>query len=348
MKHEELKNWLLETDESKLQDLWKLADTTRIENVGDDVHLRGLIEFSNNCCRPCGYCGLNVYNQDVGRYRMTADEIVACAHEAVSYGYGTVVMQSGEDFAIKADWLADVLKRIKDETNLAITLSIGERSRQELELLKQAGADRYLLRFETSNRELYDRIHPPVGTKHSDRFQLLKMLREIGYEIGSGVMIGIPGQTWDDLATDLEWFAKLDLDMIGCGPYIPHPAGEVASFPPAAPELQVPNTEEMTYRVVALARLQCPKANIPSTSALATLNTKSGRELGLQRGANVVMPNLTPIKYRAMYEIYPAKACINETAAQCHNCMKGRIRALGRGIGIGRGDSPHFIDNLKK
>ncbi len=343
MNHSELTTWLRETDPARLDELWQRADRVRAAHVGDEVHLRGLVEFSNHCVRSCGYCGLRSGNRDIGRYRMTAEEILDCARQAVSFGYPTVVLQSGEDYGIEADWLADVVRRIKEQTSLAVTLSVGERSDDELQLWRTAGADRYLLRLETTNRELYDRIHPPRGGQdRSDRIALLGRLRDIGYEVGSGVMIGIPGQTFDDLATDLQWFARLDLDMIGVGPYIPHPAGPVADFCPAPEGLQVPNTEAMTYKVVALARRVCPDANIPSTSALATLNTATGRELGLRRGANVVMPNLTPARYRAMYEIYPAKACINETASQCHACMRKRIESLGRPIATGPGDSPNY------
>jgi biotin synthase len=164
----------------------------------------------------------------------------------------------------------------------------------------------------------------------------------MGYEVGSGVMVGIPGQTWDDLAGDVEMFARLNLDMIGLGPYIPHPDTPLGGEDSDGPD-QAPATEELTYRVMALARLVCPLSNIPSTSALATLNLAEGRELGLSRGANVVMPNLTPQQYRPMYEIYPAKACIRETARQCQACMRGRIESLGRSVGAGSGASPNYI-----
>jgi biotin synthase len=173
---------------------------------------------------------------------------------------------------------------------------------------------------------------------------MLATLARLGYEVGSGVMIGIPGQRYDDLADDIEWFAGLDLDMIGVGPYLAHPNTPLAdrgSWPEAADGQQVPATEEMTYKVIALARLACPRANIPATTALATLNRNTGRELGLVRGANILMPNVTPTKYRALYEIYPDKACIAETGEACHHCLSGRIAALGRQVGQGRGDSPN-------
>lgn len=342
MTSNEILNWLRERDPSQLEKLWQLADDTRRDNVGDEVHLRGLIEISNHCARNCGYCGLRADNRELTRYRMTAEEIIACASLAAKFDYGTVVIQAGEDYGITANWLADIVRRIKAQTTLAITLSMGERTADELELWRQAGADRYLLRFETSNRELYEKIHPPLAGKTPDRLEILRRLREIGYEIGSGVMIGIPGQTCEDLARDIEMFKELDLDMIGVGPFIPHPATPLHGQA-AAGEDQAPATELMTYKVVALARLVCPGSNIPSTSALATLNKATGRELGLARGANVVMPNVTPPEYRASYEIYPAKACIFETAEACHGCMKNRILSLGRTIGAGRGDSPNYI-----
>jgi len=342
LEKEQILDWLGCEDESRLEGLWRLADKARKENVGDQVHLRGLIEFSNYCGRRCAYCGINAGNSHVQRYRMGADAILACVREAADYGYGTVVLQSGEDPELSATWMADLIRRIKVETDLAVTLSLGERSKAEWRLWKQAGADRYLLRFETSNPVLFERIHPSRPDRRSDRVAMLQMLKRIGYEIGSGVMIGIPGQSYEDLANDILLFRQLDLDMIGVGPYIPHqetPLGR-NELPPAPPGEQVPNTELMTYKVVALARLVCPRANIPSTTALATLNTAAGRELGLQRGANVIMPNMTPPKYRKLYEIYPAKACIGETAEECRSCMKGRIESIGRTVGKGRGDAP--------
>lgn len=337
-------DWLICEDEEKLANLWKQADEIREQRVGNPVHLRGLIEISNNCTRECHYCGIAAGNEQLERYRMPEEEIMACVREAVDYHYGTVVLQAGEDFGITKEWMSGLIRRIKAETHLAVTLSLGERSDEELVAWKEAGADRYLLRFETSNRALYDRIHPPLAGEESDRIALLKRLREIGYEIGSGVMIGIPGQTYEDLANDILTFKELNLDMIGVGPYISHagtPLGRDEAELKASPEEQVPNTEAMTYKVIALARIACPDANIPSTSALATLNTATGRELGLARGANIVMPNLTPKKYRAMYEIYPAKACIDETAADCRACMHRRILSIGRAVGSGRGDSPN-------
>ena len=348
----EILSWLRETNEARLEGLWRRADLVRQQSVGGEVHLRGLIEISNHCIRLCGYCGLRVDHRELPRYRMTADEIMACVREGVAFGYGTVVLQAGEDPGIRADWMADVVRRIKapslsgESGPLAVTLSLGEREREELALWRQAGADRYLLRFETSNRKLFEQIHPPRPGQVSDRIALLGVLRDLGYEVGSGVMIGIPGQTYDDLAGDLELFRELKLDMIGVGPFLMHPETPLADprqQPVAPPGEQVPASELMTYKVIALTRLLCPRANIPSTTALATLNQQNGRELGLVRGANIVMPNLTPPKYRIHYEIYPNKACIQESAGMCHRCMDVRIESIGRTRGSGRGDSPNYV-----
>lgn len=340
MNKQELITWLRETDSSALETLWERADETRKANVGDEVHLRGLIEISNYCCRLCGYCGLRAGNKGIERYRMSSDEILACAHQAVEFGYGTVVMQAGEDYGIETQWLGDVVRAIKRETPLAVTLSLGERPDEDLIAWREAGANRYLLRFETSDSELYDLIHPAHGSRVSDRIAMLKRLRELGYEAGSGVMVGIPGQTYENLADDILTFASLDLDMIGIGPYLSHPEtplGQAQWVRQIEPADQVPDTEVMTYKAVALTRLMCPQANIPSTTALATINKAQGRELGLMRGANIVMPNLTPTKYRALYEIYPAKACVDETAAQCRGCLHARIHSIGRTVGHGPG-----------
>jgi len=182
----EILEWLKTEDPEKLETLWRQSDEVRKANVGEEVHLRGLIEVSNICARDCGYCGIRVGNTDVCRYRMSAEEILECVQLAVQYGYGTVVLQAGEDYGITRDWLADIITRIKQTADLAITLSLGEREDDELLAWRQAGADRYLLRFETSNRELYDRIHPPLPGRVSDRFQILRRLREIGFEVGSG------------------------------------------------------------------------------------------------------------------------------------------------------------------
>jgi biotin synthase len=333
----EILSWLRETNPRRLEELWRRADETRRQHVGDAVHLRGLVEISNCCARQCAYCGLRAGNQALERYRLEADEILAAARHAVNFGYGTVVLQGGEDYRITRDWMASVIRQIKNETLLAVTLSLGERPDADLVAWRAAGADRYLLRFETSDRKLFEQIHPPLSDRPSDRIAILRRLRALGFEAGSGVMIGIPGQTYASVANDIALFGELDLDMIGIGPFLPHPATPLGrATEPRAPD-QVPNTESMVYKAVALTRLVRPDANIPATTALATINKKNGRELGLQRGANVFMPNLTPQKYRRLYEIYPAKACIAETGEACHHCLAARLQGIGRHAGSGPG-----------
>lgn len=346
LNHAEIVYWLQETSPLALSRLWRRADQTRLTHIGPAVHLRGLVEISNHCARQCAYCGLHAGNTAISRYRMTYAEVMDCAHRAVRMGYGTLVLQGGEDYGITGEWMADLIRQIKTETDLAVTLSLGERSQEDLALWREAGADRYLLRIETSDRELYDLIHPPLGNRRSDRIEILRQLQSLGYEAGSGIMVGIPGQTYESIANDLLLFRKLDLDMIGIGPYIAHPdtplgRGERLRVIPAAE--QVPNDELMVYKTVALTRLLCPNANLPATTALATINQKDGRELGLSRGANIVMPNLTPVKYRELYQIYPGKACIGETAEQCNGCLRGRIARIGRTVGAGPGSRRRAI-----
>ena len=349
---------LLETDPERLATLWTRADETRRANVGDAVHLRGLIEISNYCSRQCLYCGIRAANTHIDRYRMDADEILAAAKTAEELGYGTVVLQSGEDPGLTMAFIRDVIKRIKAETPLAITLSLGERTFEEFALWHEAGADRYLMRFETSNPTLFARIHPQRGQEAYSRLKALQELSRIGYEIGSGALIGVPGQTFYDLRQDLLLMVELNLDMIGVGPYVPHPetplGEEVDKLLDVSrrdvpgqtlcAEDQVPNDELTTYKVLALTRLLRPKTNIPSTTALATINDREGRELGLCRGANVIMPNVTPWEYRAKYEIYPKKACLNETPGVFAERLRERIVSLGRTVGLGPGASVNFLE----
>ena len=336
----DLLDWLHESQPSRLRELYERADAVRSQHVGDAVHLRGLIEVSSHCVRQCMYCGLRQANRALQRYRMTRDEILNCARQAEKLGYGTVVMQAGEDDLLAADWVAEIVHWIKRETTLAVTLSLGERQLDELRLWRSAGADRYLLRFETSDANLFRTIHPNRATGGPDRLTLLRQIKRLGYEAGGGVMVGIPGQSFESLAEDILTFSELDLDMIGIGPYIAHadtPLGSGALRPAILPSEQVPSNEEMVYKMIALARISCPTANIPSTTALATINRVDGRKLGLKAGANVVMPNLTPTQYRRMYEIYPEKACIDESADDCSQCLRSQIHSLGRFAGEGQG-----------
>jgi len=299
--------WLREDDPQALSELYAIARDVRARHVGDQVHLRGLVDFSNLCERRCAYCGLRAGNKGARRYLMSRDMILERAAVAQQRGYGTIVLQAGEDRRIEAHWVADVVASIRDRFDLAITLSLGERSPDEYRLWKESGADRYLLKIETSDPNLYYRIHPPKEKGEAHRIEHLIILRELGYEIGSGMMVGIPGQTYAGLANDLRLFRELDLDMIGIGPFIPHPLTPLGrqflrrkSIPPD----QVENSDLMTCKALALARLLCPEANIPATTALSCV-AEQGYLLGLNAGANVIMPNLTPPEYELLYDIYP-------------------------------------------
>jgi biotin synthase len=337
----ELERWLREDDPARLEELWRRADEVRRAYVGDEVHLRGIVEVSNHCARQCHYCGLRAGNRRLPRYRMSADDVVASARLVRRLGYGTVVLQSGEDDTLTAEWGAAVVSRIKDATGLAVTLSFGERRPEELRAWRRAGADRYLLRFETSNAALFARVHPPRREGSPSRLELLRELRHLGYEVGSGVMVGLPGQRYADLAADLAYFRELDLDMVAVGPFIPHaatPLGNALPVPPAPPGPDdVPADELTTYKMIALSRLACPEANIPGTTALATVNRAAGRDLALRRGANVIMPDVTPLPYRRLYEIYPAKAAADEGAEGYNGRLRRRLAAMGRRVATGPG-----------
>ncbi len=334
----EILAWLRETDAGRLSRLYRRADTVRRDHVGDEVHLRGLVEISNHCVRGCAYCGISTENRALPRYRMTKAEVLSCALLAQRLGYGTLVMQAGEDYGLTREWVADLVRDVKETTGLAVTLSLGERPDGDLAAWREAGADRYLMRFETSDPALFAAIHPGLGERPSDRLAILGRLAALGYEVGSGVLVGIPGQTFESLANDILLFRDMDLDMIGIGPYIPHPSTPLGRglFPLAPAGEQVPADEETTTKAVALARLVRPDANIPSTTALATLGPSFGRERGLLRGANVVMPDLTPPSYRALYEIYPGKAAAAATA-EAAGGLSARIRMIGRFPGTGTG-----------
>jgi biotin synthase len=336
-----IRAWLTEQDAAALDVLWRRADAVRREKVGDAVHLRGLVEVTNYCVRQCAYCGIAACAGPLPRYRMTRDEILACAREGRDFGFGTIVLQGGEDPGLTGPFVADVIRAVKQETGAAITLSLGERTDPDLQAWREAGADRYLLRFETTDPALYRRIHPDLPGSVSDRMGQLLRMREMGYEIGTGVMVGIPGQTWDTLANDIWAFRDYDMDMIGIGPYLPGPrtplAGSLGTELAAPPGEQVPNDELTTLKAVALTRLACPDTNIPSTTALSILDPASGRANGLCRGANVIMPNLTPPQYRVLYEIYPGKAGIHETADVLASNVLALVVDLGRTVGRGPG-----------
>lgn len=325
---DDLEAFLTTADPTAEAALFLAADEVRRHNVGDDVHLRALIEFSNYCRSTCHYCGLQAANTKLARYRLEPDEIVATAHEAVQLGYKTVVLQSGEDLWFSRDVLTDIVRRIKSECDVALTLCVGERPREDYVAWKEAGADRYLLRIETSNRELYTQLHP--GMNFERRVQCLQTVRELGFQVGSGVLIGLPGQTLHMLAEDVLFLRDLQADMVGMGPFIPHEQTPLAAVPQGSVDL--------VLRMIALVRLALPQSHLVATTALGTLDPV-GRERGLQAGANVMMPNVTPQRCRAMYEIYPNKICLEEDAAHCRGCIEGRIKSIGRHLADGYGNA---------
>lgn len=300
--------------------LFSLADKIRREKVGDEVHLRGLIEFSNICHCFCKYCGLRCENKELDRYRILPDDIVKYAQKAVEMGYKTIVLQSGEDAFYTKEILCDIIKRIK-EFDVALTLSIGERCFEDYKAFRDCGADRYLIRIETTDRALYKKMHPNMD--FDNRLRCLKDLKKLGYEVGTGCLVGLPEQTIESLADDILFFKEINTDMIGIGPFIAHPH---------TPLKDIPNGDfTLALKVMALTRILLKNINIPATTAMETLNP-NGRIIALQSGANVVMPNVTTTEYRAKYEIYPNKICINENPSQCFNCISGKIRSIGRTI----------------
>jgi biotin synthase len=319
------------TNTCDLEKLYARANDVRQKHKGDDVHLRGIIEFSNYCARWCNYCGLRAENKELERYRMTLQEIVQTTKKAHALGYKTVVLQSGEDNHYTIELLEDIIRAIKAEVDIVITLCVGERPEEEYRRMKIAGGNRYLLKHETSDKELYKLLHPDM--EFDNRIRCLKILKKLGFEVGSGIMVGIPGQTLESLANDILLFKELQIDMVGLGPYIPHPGTplykkfEELGYFAAGLDYDL---EEMVYKVLALTRLVNPDVHLPATTALATTNPAKGRELALSRGANVVMPNVTDRKYRQLYEIYPSKVCVEERPEDCRKCIDGRIRSVGR------------------
>ena len=316
----ELTALLADADPAAEAALAAAADRVRAAFVGAGVHLRGLIEFSNICRQSCMYCGLRRDNAAVHRYRLTPAEILALAEKARDYGYRTVVLQSGEDAWFTADRLAALLARIK-ALGLVITLSIGERSREEYQMLRAAGADRFLLRIETTDAQLYARLHPGMSFAH--RLQCLQELRSLGYEVGTGCLVGLPGQSIESIARDILFFQELDADMVGIGPLIPNGDTPLADA--------APGDFHLTRRVVALLRLLLPEANIPATTAMETLQPDA-RRIILQSGANVVMPNVTEGDYRRWYALYPGKICVKDTPEDCRGCLEAKIQSIGRSI----------------
>lgn len=319
----------LEQDQELRAALRAAADRKRQEMYGLGVYVRGLIEFSNICKQNCMYCGIRSSNRSAQRYRLHPDEILECCKEGYELGYRTFVLQSGEDDWYTTDMLVSLIMEIKRKCpEAAVTLSIGERDNECYTRLFQAGADRFLLRHETASVSLYQSLHPTMT--FDNRRDRLRALKEIGYQIGAGFMVGLPGQSLEDLAEDLLYLQELDPDMIGIGPFIPH-EGTPLRHEPAG-------SLETTLDMIALTRLIIPGALIPATTAMGTAHPY-GRELALQAGANVVMPNLSPVAVRPKYTLYNGKICTGDESAQCRFCLELRIREAGFDMDMGRGDS---------
>lgn len=301
-------------------ELFKAADEVRKKYIGDGVHLRGLIEFSNICKQNCKYCGIRKDNEKVSRYRLSEIETLDFAQKAVEYGFKTIVLQSGEDSWFSNEKMCSIISKIKD-LDVAITLSLGEKSFEEYKAYKNAGADRYLLRIETTDPNLYEQMHP--GMSLENRKNCLKNLKKIGFETGTGSLIGLPNQTLESIADDILFFKELNADMIGLGPFIPNAQTPLKD--------EKGGTLEMALKAMAITRLLLPDINIPATTAMETLHPQ-GRIMALQCGANVVMPNVTEGEYREKYELYPGKIALKDTPAQCKDAITEKIKKIGRSL----------------
>ena len=324
---------LLAAEGDEYEQLLRRALEVKLNSLDNKVHLRGLIELSNICRKSCLYCGVRSGNERVERYSLTDDEVLECARLAHQLGYGSVAIQSGErsdrEFTDRITRLVRKIKEI-DGGSLGITLSLGEQSEEVYRRWFEAGAHRYLLRIESSNEELYYKIHPR-DERHDfhKRLACIDTLLDIGYQTGTGVMVGLPFQTLDHLADDLLFFRSKDVAMVGMGPYIPHPDTPLYQFAD-----QIPAPEErmrLTLNMIAILRLMMPEINMVAATANETVDPM-GREKAIQAGANVIMPNLTPNAYREDYLIYPDKACVNDKPEQCRSCLDLRMKAIGHEV----------------
>ena len=310
---------LLETDRMD-EALFRAADHRRRAIYGNDVYIRGLIEFTNYCRNNCYYCGIRRDNPRAERYRLSREEILSCCAEGYRLGFRTFVLQGGEDPYYTDDRIYQIVSQIRTRyPDCAITLSIGEKSRESYQAFFDAGANRYLLRHETANEQHYRKLHPD-SMSLQNRKRCLYDLKQIGYQVGSGFMVGSPCQTTENLIEDLRFLQDLQPAMIGIGPYITHAETPFASF--------ASGSLELTLRLIAVLRLMFPYALIPATTALGTIHPR-GRELGLKAGANVVMPNLSPVQVRKLYDLYDNKICTGEESAQCRGCLESRVRSAG-------------------
>ena len=315
--------------EKEIPYLNDIAYKVKYKHYQNRVYLRGLIEISNYCKMGCRYCGINYAVKTIDRYRLSIDEIVECCKAGYDLGYKTFVIQSGEDSFYTDDKITTMLKRIKkDMPDVRITLSLGERSKESYQKMFDAGADRYLLRHETASRRLYEFLHASFMS-FDNRRACLKNLKDIGYQVGAGFMVGSPTQTNEDLIEDLFYLKELEPHMVGIGPYLCHEDTELRG--------NESGTLSESLIMVALVRLILPKVLLPATTALGSLHT-IGREKALKTGANIMMPNISPTENRALYEIYQNKICTTDTSNQCRNCIEGRIVGVGHVIDLGVGD----------
>ena len=326
---EELKE-LINCDTDTAERLRALAEKVRIENYGHDIYVRGLIEFSNYCKQDCLYCGIRKSNQNCERYRLGFDEIMECCDEGYDLGFRTFVLQSGEDPYFSDERICEIITAIKSKyPDCALTLSIGEKSFESYKRFYDCGADRYLLRHETANEAHYKKLHPSSQT-FENRGRCLNDLKRIGYQTGCGFMVGSPYQTDECIADDLLFIKEFNPQMVGIGPFISHKDTQFSDYPSG--------TLEMTLKLLSIIRLMLPKVLLPATTALATIDPR-GREKGISAGANVVMPNLSPVSVRKKYQIYDNKICTGDESAQCKNCLDLRVKSIGCRIVVDRGDS---------
>lgn len=317
------------TDEAA-DELRRLAVETRKKHYGNSVYIRGLIEISNICKNDCLYCGIRRSNKDCERYRLTKEQILSCCDEGYALGFRTFVMQGGEDAYFTDERLCDIVSAIKGKyPDCAVTLSMGERSRESYEKLYAAGADRYLLRHETATAEHYEKLHPSE-MRFEERMQCLRDLKDIGFQTGCGFMVGSPYQTYADIARDLKFIEEFKPQMCGIGPFIPHKATPFASFDAG--------TVELTCYLLSIVRLICPTVLLPATTALGSIE-EGGRERGILSGANVVMPNLSPVDNRRKYELYDNKLYSNAESAQAKAELEKRIKSIGYEVVEARGDA---------
>lgn len=325
----ELAELLAGRSDEAAQYLFARAREVRESVYGYEVYIRGLIEFTNYCKNDCLYCGIRRSNRSAERYRLTREQILACCDTGYSLGFRTLVLQGGEDAFFTDERLCGLVRDIKAaHPDCAVTLSVGERSRESYRVLREAGADRYLLRHETADASHYTKLHPAELTLEN-RMRCLRDLKELGYQVGCGFMVGSPFQTNENIVTDLEFIRDFKPHMVGIGPFIPHHATPFAG--------EAAGTLELTLYLLAIIRLLLPRVLLPATTALGTIHPR-GRELGLLAGANVVMPNLSPADVRGKYLLYDNKICTGDEAAECRRCLERRVESVGYKIVVDRGD----------